>query len=151
VRSPIEMVATVGRSLGIQNVHVLRPDRATRAMGMHVFRPPSVAGWELGRAWVNAGACLAQRDFAELVAAAAHTTHRVQGAAAIDVDALVSGGDDDCAAIVRDVAQRLLVRPLSAERERALSADLALETGGKRARVRRALRSIIGASEMALS
>jgi len=145
------MVATVARSLGVQNVHVLRPDRATRAMGMHAFRPPSVAGWELGRAWVNAGACLAQRDFAEIVAAAAHTTHRVQGAAALDVDALVSGVGDDCGEIVRAVAKRLLLRPLSAERERALAADLALEAGGKRARIRRAVRSIVGASEVALA
>jgi uncharacterized protein (DUF1800 family) len=148
-RTPVDLVVSVARSLGMQKVHVLRPDRAARAMGMHVFRPPSVAGWDLGRAWINAGAFLARRDFAEQVASAAHTTRRVTGTAAFDVDALVPW-DEDTVRIVDAVSEQLLVQPLAASRSIALAGALEREADG-RARVRAALRAIIGSGEMVLS
>jgi len=146
-RTPVDFVASVARSLGVWNVHGLRPDRATRSMGMHLFRPPSVAGWDLGTGWANAASALARRDFAEQLAGAAHARARPFGAPAFDVDAVVNGSTDD-AAIVRDVAKRLLMEPLSLERESALARAVARSSVGARDRVRLVVRALVGSTEM---
>ncbi|MEM9295186.1 MAG: DUF1800 domain-containing protein [Planctomycetota bacterium] len=53
IKDPAEVVASVAHPLGL-------PDRGPRGvvdamseMGMELFNPPTVAGWEGGRAWIN--------------------------------------------------------------------------------------------------
>lgn len=149
-RTPVDWIAGTARSLGVWNVHALRPESTTRAMGMHLFRPPSVAGWDLGPAWANAAAALARRDFAEQLSRAAHAHARPFGAPALDLDALVRGAHGG-RSIVRAIAARLLLAPLSPEREAAVAEAVDRVSASGHARARAALRALVGAAESGLA
>lgn len=59
--APVELVATTAHALGLQ----LAPADAARAaseMGQSLLRPPSVKGWDGGRAWIDTGTWLARHN-----------------------------------------------------------------------------------------
>jgi len=53
IKSPAELVVGSARSLGapVRSLEVLH--EAMARMGQRLFDPPSVAGWDVGRSWVN--------------------------------------------------------------------------------------------------
>ena len=67
IAGPVELVAVATRSTGAR----IAPRRAAQwasSMGQALFRPPSVKGWDGGRAWIHAGAWIARHNaFVELV------------------------------------------------------------------------------------
>ncbi len=61
IAGPVELVAVAARSLGAR----IAPGVAARLageMGQSLFRPPSVKGWDGGRAWINSGRWIARHN-----------------------------------------------------------------------------------------
>ena len=82
IAGPVELVVSTARTLGGR----IAPSAAARAaeeMGQALFRPPSVKGWDGGRAWINAGSWVARHN---LLCAAAG------GPAELEVDAAAALG-----------------------------------------------------------
>jgi uncharacterized protein (DUF1800 family) len=77
IAGPVELVAVAARSLGTP----IAPRRAARlasAMGQSLFRPPSVKGWDGGRAWIHSGTWIARHNaLVELVEGAGEALRRV--------------------------------------------------------------------------
>ena len=62
IKSPVQLAVGTIRALdtpvrSIDNVH-----RAMRLMGQELFNPPSVAGWDSGRAWINTSTLFARQN-----------------------------------------------------------------------------------------
>src|SRR4029079_959262 len=51
---PAELMVGLIRILKLQNVNYGNVDQRMQAMGMTLFQPPNVAGWDEGRAWISA-------------------------------------------------------------------------------------------------
>ena len=67
IAGPVELVALAARSLDA----TLAPQRAARLasdMGQALFRPPSVKGWDGGRAWIHSGTWIARHNALVLLA-----------------------------------------------------------------------------------
>jgi hypothetical protein len=124
VKNPVEFVLGAARALGMQNAHLFDLSDATALMGQDLFEPPSVAGWELGRGWVQSSHVIARCNFALRISELPHTSRQVAGAAAFDVDALHGGARDD-AALVDTLARQLLNQPMRSEPRAKLVAYVA--------------------------
>jgi len=68
IAGPVELVARSVRQLGVRFSPRLAAAAAAR-MGQTLFRPPSVKGWEGGKAWIHVGAWIARQDFLSSLAA----------------------------------------------------------------------------------
>ncbi len=62
VKSPIELVVSAARALGAAALPSSTV-KATSRMGQLLFAPPTVKGWDGGRAWLGAGALLERIRF----------------------------------------------------------------------------------------
>jgi uncharacterized protein (DUF1800 family) len=61
IAGPVELIAVAARTLGAR----VAPRRAARMaadMGQALFRPPSVKGWDGGRAWIHSGSWIARHN-----------------------------------------------------------------------------------------
>jgi len=114
VRNPVELVVAQARAVGLQNADRAGLGRATRRMGMQLFEPPSVAGWEHGDAWTGPSTGAARLDVALQIAELPHSSRRVVGRATIDLDAITSPARDEDGSLdlgrLVDVALALVVR-----------------------------------------
>ncbi len=65
IKSPVQLVVSTYRKLGLREIPGV-PDfnEATAALGQQLFRPPTVAGWPSGRAWITPGLLTARGNFA---------------------------------------------------------------------------------------
>jgi len=103
IAGPVELIVATARLLGAH----LAPSAAARAaleMGQPLFRPPSVKGWDGGRAWINAGAWAARHNF--LCSAA-------EDGGALEVDAAALLGEPADAGQAAERAVALLVPDLA--------------------------------------
>jgi uncharacterized protein (DUF1800 family) len=69
IAGPVELVAMTAVTLGV----AVTPRDAAQAaaeMGQSLYRPPSVKGWDGGRAWIHAGSWLARHNHLTALAAA---------------------------------------------------------------------------------
>jgi uncharacterized protein (DUF1800 family) len=64
VKSPTEFVVGAVRHLGVQQPDWVRLSGAMALMGQHLFFPPTVAGWNGGTRWMNAGTVFMRSDVA---------------------------------------------------------------------------------------
>lgn len=64
VKSPTEFVVGAVRHLGVQQPDWIRLSGAMTLMGQHLFFPPTVAGWDGGARWMNAGTVFTRSDVA---------------------------------------------------------------------------------------
>ena len=64
IKGPVELLVSTYRKLGLVNVPGL-PDfnETTRALGQHLLRPPTVAGWAQGRSWITLGLLMERGNF----------------------------------------------------------------------------------------
>lgn len=58
IKSPVELMVGAVRTLKLAKVDYGSMDTATTNLGQRLFEPPNVAGWEGGRAWVDASSLL---------------------------------------------------------------------------------------------
>lgn len=65
IKSPVELLISTYRKLELDAVPGV-PDfnEATAALGQHLLRPPTVAGWAHGRSWITPGLLLARGNTA---------------------------------------------------------------------------------------
>jgi uncharacterized protein (DUF1800 family) len=68
VKNPVELVLSSLNALGAKTSFATVPD-ALSDMGMALFDPPLVDGWNAGTDWLGAGLVLARLDFAQALAA----------------------------------------------------------------------------------
>ncbi len=65
IKGPVELVISTYKKLGLKEVPGV-PDfnDTTTALGQHLFRPPTVAGWAQGRSWITPGLLIERGTFA---------------------------------------------------------------------------------------
>ncbi len=63
VKSPVQLAVGLHRDLGLKNPDYPYLVTALRAMGQELFEPPSVFGWQGGRAWVTSSRILDRYNF----------------------------------------------------------------------------------------
>ena len=128
VRSPVEWIVTVLRTLGTTAVDA-NPQWWMEQMGQVLFEPPNVAGWKNNAYWLNSTAVWARADFARNLTWHAHeegflmeTTARtpqnqyvMSAAAAVD-HALATFGRDPAVAPVSPRVHDVLVNWLTSQR-----------------------------------
>ncbi|MCE9595113.1 MAG: DUF1800 domain-containing protein [Planctomycetes bacterium] len=149
VRTPVDLVVAAARSLEVQNVHLLGLETISARMGMQLLRPPNVAGWGLGARWICASAAAQRAEFARDLAQLPHTTRRVAGHAALDVEALAAGAREP-----RRIASELGVRIFGVEPSSAALDDFVAGLAPNAAPndvVRAAIERWVGCADFALA
>lgn len=105
-KNPAEFVVSACRLLELQNAHLADlPDHA-RTLGMDLFEPPSVAGWEHGASWVNSNSTVARTQFALRMSTQATSPLHITGSTAFDLKELMGTASDD-ESLIDTLAQRL--------------------------------------------
>jgi len=149
-KTPVGFVVSAVRGLRLQNPQLLALGERVRELGMDLFHPPSVAGWNLGLAWIHAGSVLLRARFAERLANLPHSQRAIAGAPALDLAELALGADLR-AGLLRSLGLRLVGRPLPEERVAELAEVLEARGGVDRhTRTRTAIELVLGAPEFAL-
>jgi uncharacterized protein (DUF1800 family) len=123
-KTPVEWAVGAARLVGVRNVHLLGLDQRLSRMGMRLFEPPSVAGWESGRAWAQSSQLSERFELALIYSTLAHSSRAVFGAAAADYDALRESAELDSAALVDQLCAHLLQRAPQAAARAVLIAHL---------------------------
>jgi uncharacterized protein (DUF1800 family) len=68
IKSPVEFVVNVLRTLDVPLLTIKNLPDAVEAMGQDLLNPPNVAGWPGGKAWINTRTLLARVNFSNQVA-----------------------------------------------------------------------------------
>lgn len=97
VKSPVEytvmaikqLEASVNWTQGRGNLE--NPSNATQQMGMRLFEPPDVAGWDWGTAWFNTATTLVRFNFANSLATYRNMTGPNAGRVRVDPAVLIQG------------------------------------------------------------
>lgn len=113
IKSPVELTIGAIRTLKLANVDYNALDAAVSNLGQRLFEPPNVAGWEGGRAWVDASALLQRYNVIAKLASRADLVAWVQ-----------TNGAADPLAAVDYLARALLCVPLNEAKRQALAAHL---------------------------
>lgn len=113
-KHPADFVVSALRNLELgeatDNLHVYVS--YMRNMGMRLFEPPNVAGWNHGRAWINSGNLVSRYNYANRLSMSSYATD-----AWVDnliTSGRVSGTNDD-PGILEFFSSRLLQQPLLPE------------------------------------
>ena len=64
IKSPVDFVVMTLRTLEVKILTVNKIDQTIAEMGQELFNPPSVKGWDGGRAWINSRTLLSRVNFA---------------------------------------------------------------------------------------
>jgi uncharacterized protein (DUF1800 family) len=125
IAGPVELVARTVITLGARIAPAVAA-RAAEAMGQSLLRPPSVKGWDGGRAWIHTGSWLARHDALTRLAlgeeARGVDLAAAYGAPATRDDAVAAA----CALLVPDVEDATLAATLRDAAASAPSHDEAL-------------------------
>jgi len=147
-RNPVELVVSAARALEIQNPHLAQLELHTAALGMELFEPPSVAGWEHGSTWVRTGSVAPRLNFALELAELPHAGRAITGRATIDLDRLAAGSEYEGEVLLDLLCDRLLQQPLEADQRAAVleslePMDTALDSRDRRDRGRLRVRALV--------
>jgi len=113
IKSPVELVVGAIRTLKLENVDYAAIDSTVSDMGQRLFEPPNVAGWEGGRAWVDASALLLRYNALSSLVERADLVAWLQ-----------ASGESEAAVVVDHLARAFLCVPLSAAKRDELIAHL---------------------------
>ena len=157
-KNPVELAAGTLHLLEVQNAHHAGLEDLTRSMGMQLFEPPSVAGWEHGEAWIDSGSVVQRFNFALEISELPHSSRSVRGRSAVNLDGLTGGSTTTSAELVEALEARLLQRDLDGSRQGELVAYIdevraAADTPerGARAATRAAIHMLLTTPEFALA
>jgi uncharacterized protein (DUF1800 family) len=106
IAAPVELVVSTAHVLGA-HIAPRAAARAAEEMGQALFRPPSVKGWDGGRAWIKAGSWVARHNLLAAVAGGD------AGEAELEVDASAALGAPRTAAEAAERAVHLLTPDLA--------------------------------------
>jgi uncharacterized protein (DUF1800 family) len=112
-KHPPDYMVSALRNLGIDDTSYTGTAYSRlRSMGMRLFQPPNVAGWNHGRAWINSGNLIARFNYADRISTSTLLTDAY-------VDNLITSGavvnTNDNAGILNYLSQRLLQDALTPE------------------------------------
>ncbi|QDU70187.1 DUF1800 domain-containing protein [Mucisphaera calidilacus] len=62
IKSPAQLVVGTARSMRTPKRSMVRQHEGMRVMGQTLFEPPSVAGWGVGRSWINTSTLYARQN-----------------------------------------------------------------------------------------
>ncbi|MBX7246497.1 MAG: DUF1800 domain-containing protein [Candidatus Sumerlaeaceae bacterium] len=118
-KHPADFVTTALRVLGLEETsYTSSAISALRTMGMQLFDPPNVAGWNHGSIWVNSGSLISRFNYANRLSGSSIATDAW-------VDNLITSGAvanyDDNTGILEFFRARLIQAPLTAEESTAFS------------------------------
>jgi len=162
-KMPVELIVGAARALLLQNPHLAELELHGLRMGMKLFEPPSVAGWEHGQAWVRTGSVAPRLNFALALSEVAHAGRKIAGRPSVDFDKLRSDSDLSwiTRGLVRSVAERLLQRQLTPDQEDTIaefldstgptSDDAKISRKQARFRVRACIQFVLSAPQFALA
>lgn len=89
IKSPVELMIGAIRTLKLTKVDYNSIDSATTNLGQRLFEPPNVAGWEGGRAWVDASSLLQRYNLVSKLIASADLTAWIETSEIADPAAAV--------------------------------------------------------------
>ncbi|MDX1682456.1 MAG: DUF1800 domain-containing protein [Phycisphaeraceae bacterium] len=127
VKSPVQVAMGLTRTLGLPERNLKIINQALRQSGQQLFNPPSVAGWDGGRAWVNTSTMFIRQNLCLylLVGRRPHQRPNKNKPLDWDTDALLAGVDRaKPAAVVDRVAPLLLGVHATDDRRRQLAGHL---------------------------
>lgn len=110
-KHPADFVVTALRNLGLDDTNYTGSTyNSMRNMGMRLFEPPNVAGWNHGAAWINSGNLVARFNYANRLSGSSIMTDAY-------CDNLITGGHvantDDDAGLLEYFRARLIQTPLT--------------------------------------
>ncbi|MDP6719102.1 MAG: DUF1800 family protein, partial [Pirellulaceae bacterium] len=130
IKSPVQLVVGVLRSLGVKQANYTALAAATQSMGQELLQPPNVMGWDGGSAWINTNTVFARHNFAAPLVTQNKTSGkkpvRSRGGGGqltqrIDIVGLLEKSQSGTPADVVDyLAKALLVTQLSEEKREEL-------------------------------
>ena len=88
VKSPVQLVIGTARTLGAPLRSENNALQAMNLMGQELFNPPSVAGWDTGRAWINTSTLFARQNLCTYMLTGKHPTEGGWTRGEIDFDPL---------------------------------------------------------------
>jgi uncharacterized protein (DUF1800 family) len=151
IKSPAEVLVGTIRMLGLKEVDYAQVDNACQIMGLTLFEPPNVAGWDEGRAWITSKQLLDRYNYvAELV-----DRSRIDVVAALEGRELKSAGD-----VIDHLVERCLTTKLNAGKRQALiqflgdlppSSDWARQREQINTKLRSVIVMLLGTPEFQLS
>ena len=159
-RNPVDLVVSAARALEVQNPHLAQLEAHTAALGMELFEPPSVAGWEHGDTWVRTGSVAPRLNFALDLAELPHAGRPITGRAAIDLDRLGAGASHDGETLLDALCERLLQQPLEPQQRAAVleslephdaTQDTRTQRDRGRERVRTAIHLVLSSPQFTLA
>lgn len=110
IKSPIELMVGAIRTLKLGSVDYGALDWQVQNMGMTLFQPPNVSGWEEGRYWISANRVLLRYN------GVANLVEQPQ----VDVVGMVQGKAATAAELVEYLAGACLAVELTAEQKKTL-------------------------------
>jgi hypothetical protein len=137
IKSPVELMVGVIRTLKLEKVDYASIDGTTSNLGQRLFEPPNVAGWEGGKAWVDASSLLQRYN---VVAKLVEPTDLVAW--------LEKSKTSDPAAAVDSLARAVLCVPLSKAKRQELITYLGTlpppeQWAGKRKEINARLQAVL--------
>jgi uncharacterized protein (DUF1800 family) len=137
IKSPVELVIGAVRTLKLERVDYATIDSTVSDMGQRLFEPPNVAGWEGGRAWIDASTLLLRYN------AIANLVEQADLVAWMEASRTTDG-----AVLVDHLARAFLCVPLSAQKREELIAYVgslppADEWASQRGELNRRLRTVL--------
>jgi len=107
IKSPVELMVGTVRSLKIAGVNWGQVDHELQNMGMTLFQPPNVGGWEEGRTWVSANRIMLRYNgVANLVERPEVDAAALVEAKAVTAEQIVDRFARACLAVPLDPPQR---------------------------------------------
>lgn len=149
-KHPVDFMLMALRTLGIKEPGYtfgarFRLDR----MGMRLFSPPNVAGWNHGRNWINSGNLINRYNYADRLSRSGIAENYPRGGIMTDaqVDALLEGpyleDMDDHDGMIRYFRDHLIQCDLDADEEAILKVFLSQVLGDPVSKFRRKVRGLL--------
>lgn len=93
IKSPVHLGIGLLRSTGAPARNYATFEQGLRLMGQEIFNPPSVAGWDGGRTWINTSTMMARQNLSTFVLTGMHPRRRKPTGEPFDPTALLAGTD----------------------------------------------------------
>ncbi|MBI1389987.1 MAG: DUF1800 family protein [bacterium] len=128
-KHPADFVVNAVRQLDVEETDYTGTMRSYMAsMGMRLFAPPNVAGWNHGRAWINSTNLIERFNYANRLSRRV-IMHRARAQSILDSGYARDENDHD--GIIEFLRARLIQQPLSGDEMDVLRRFAAEVTGGR--------------------
>ena len=123
IKSPAKLIVGTARTLGTPTRDIRQLNKGLAAMGQDLFDPPSVAGWEGGRSWINTSTLFTRQNVCTYLVTGKDPRKKKWSRKDVGFDPmpLLDGVEKtDPAAVVDHVVAFMLGEHLSADRREPL-------------------------------